>query len=217
MPPTGSIRNAEVRNEVTAIMMEDMEIKTEISGEEKEVKKGQRKSLITAGLATVATIHAGHSVYQSYEKRMERRKQVAEGEISPEEAKKLKNKGRLQDAASIGIAALGIKGAYSEWNEMREHRAEMSEYKEKMKRHREKRAARREKLEREAARYRESGYTTSMPNLVPRTNDHYDSYAHGAATHYYDDNPYGARPAAGRYDGFPPPPPGPPPPGTYYQ
>lgn len=189
------------------------------SGEEKEVKKGQRKSMITAGLATVATIHAGHSVYQSYEKRQERKKQVAEGEISKEEARKLKNKGRLQDAASIGIAALGIKGAYSEWNEMREHRAEMSEYKEKMQRHREKRAARREKLEREARRYKESGYTSSMPNLVPRSNGYYDSqsasYAQGGPTHYYDDNPYSAGPVAASYDGFPPPPPGPPPPGTY--
>jgi hypothetical protein len=189
------------------------------SGEENEVKKGRRKSFITAGLATVATIHAGHSVYQSYEKRQERRKQVAEGEISKDEAKKLKNKGRLQDAASIGSAALGIKGAYSEWNEMREHNAEMSEYKEKIQRHREKRVARREKLEREARRYKESGYTSSMPNLVPRGNGYHDSspagYSQGAQTHYYDDNPYSAGPAPPRYNGYPPPPPGPPPPGTY--
>jgi hypothetical protein len=190
------------------------------SGEEKEVKKGQRKSIITAGLATVATIHAGHSVYQSYEKRQERRKQVAEGEISKEEAKKLKNKGRLQDAASIGIAALGIKGAYSEWNEMREHRSEMAEYREKMQRHREKRKARREKLEREARRYKESGYTASMPNLVPRGNGYYEppppaAYSQAAPVYYYDDNPYSAGSHNARYDGFPHPPPGPPPPGTY--
>jgi hypothetical protein len=186
------------------------------SGEEKEIKRGRRKSIITAGLATVATIHAGHSVYQSYEKRDQRRKQVKEGKMSPEEAKKLKNKGRLQDAAAIGIAALGIKGAYSEWQEMREHNSEMNEYKEKMQRHREKREARRQKLEREARAYKESGYTASMPNLVPRYNGYHDplpaGYSSGAPTHYYDDNPYSAGPATGRYDGFPPPPPGPPPP-----
>lgn len=191
------------------------------SGEEKEMKKGRRKSLITAGLATVATIHAGHSVYQSYEKRDMRRKQVKEGKMSPEEAKKLKNKGRLQDAAAIGIAALGMKGAYSEWSEMREHNSEMNEYKEKTRRHKEKREARRRKLEREARAYKESGYTASMPNLVTRNNGYHDppsappGYSSGAPTYYYDDNPYSAGPATGRYDGFPPPPPGPPPPGTY--
>ena len=197
------------------------------SGEEKEVKKGRRKSIITAGLATVATIHAGHSVFQSYEKRESRKKQVKEGKISKEEAEKLKKKGRLQDAAALGIAALGIKGAYSEWNEMKEHREEMGEYKEKVERHREKREARRRKLEREARAYKESGYTASMPNLVPTRNGYNGyqesppaGYATGGATHYYDDNPYStgpysAGPAPGRYDGFPPPPPGPPPPGTY--
>jgi len=71
-------------------------------------------------LATVATIHAAHNVYASMEKRKARQKAVAEGEMSPEEAKKLKSKATMQDMASIGIAALGIKGAVSEWKEMQE-------------------------------------------------------------------------------------------------
>lgn len=54
------------------------------------------------------------------EKRKARQKAVAEGEMSPEEAKKLKSKATMQDMASIGIAALGIKGAVSEWKEMQE-------------------------------------------------------------------------------------------------
>jgi hypothetical protein len=71
------------------------------------------KQVLTAGLAAVATIHAAHNVYQSVEKRNARHKAVKEGAMSPEEAHKLKMKARLQDAASVGIAALGIKGAVS--------------------------------------------------------------------------------------------------------
>lgn len=78
------------------------------------------KQFLTAGLATIATIHAAHGVYQSYEKRQARQKAVKEGEISKAEAKKLKTKALIQDAASVGIAALGIKGAVGEWKEMQE-------------------------------------------------------------------------------------------------
>ena len=41
------------------------------SEEERERKSMGRKQLLTAGLASVATIHAAHSVYQSYEGRKE--------------------------------------------------------------------------------------------------------------------------------------------------
>jgi len=78
------------------------------------------KQLITAGLATVATIHAAHNVYQSIEKRDARHKAVQEGEMTPEEARKLKAKATLQDVASVAIAALGIKGALSEIKEANE-------------------------------------------------------------------------------------------------
>jgi hypothetical protein len=86
--------------------------------DERNVRKAKGKQLLTAGLAAVATIHAAHNVYQSMEKRDARRKAVEEGEMSPEEAKKLKMKAQLQDVASIGIAALGIKGALSEMKEV---------------------------------------------------------------------------------------------------
>ena len=85
------------------------------------------KEYITGALAAVATIHAAHSVYNSMEARDKRHLEVAKGELSPEEARKKKNKARLQDAAAIGIAALGIKGAYSEWQEVQENRHELVE------------------------------------------------------------------------------------------
>lgn len=85
------------------------------------------KEYLTAGLAAVATIHAAHNVYSSMEARDKRHELVMQGEMTPEEARKLKNKARLQDAAAIGIAALGIKGAYSEWKEVQENRHELAE------------------------------------------------------------------------------------------
>lgn len=101
------------------------------SGDEKRHKKMKGKQLITMGLATVATIHAAHNVYQSMEKRDARHRAVRDGKMSPEEARKLKKKAVLQDAASIGIAALGIKGAISEIKEANELRHECAEFREK--------------------------------------------------------------------------------------
>ena len=103
------------------------------------------KEFLTAGLAAVATIHAAHGVYASMEARDKRHLEVAKGEMSPEEARKKKNKARLQDAAAIGIAALGIKGAYSEWQEVQEHRHELNEQNESRKERHEKRVKKQEK------------------------------------------------------------------------
>jgi len=64
----------------------------EISDDEKQTKQSRKKMLITGGLATVATIHAAHSVYQSMEKREARKKAFKEGDITAEQAKKGKNK-----------------------------------------------------------------------------------------------------------------------------
>ncbi|KAL8780705.1 MAG: hypothetical protein Q9213_006351 [Squamulea squamosa] len=158
------------------------------SEEERTRKKMGRKELITAGLASVATIHAANSVYTSIEARSKRQKLVADGEMSPEESRKLKNKARLQDAASIGIAALGIKGAISEWKEMNEQRHECSEFDKKRKERHEKRLRKQEERMRLATN---SHFTNSEPDLGRQ---HYASaYSPGYAPgqlRYQDDNPY---------------------------
>ncbi|ELR02894.1 hypothetical protein VC83_02648 [Pseudogymnoascus destructans] len=82
------------------------------------------KQFLTAGLATVATIHAAHNIYQGVEKRKAGHKAVAEGDMTPEEVRKEKAKARMRTAASVGIAGLGIKGAISEWKEISEMRGE---------------------------------------------------------------------------------------------
>lgn len=117
------------------------------SEDERRTRKMKGKEYLTAGLAAVATIHAAHSVYSSMEARDKRHMEVMKGELSPEEARKRKNKARIQDAAAIGIAALGIKGAYSEWQEVQENRHEVAEQQEERRKRHEKRMKR---LEREA-------------------------------------------------------------------
>ncbi|KAL8841662.1 MAG: hypothetical protein Q9176_003057 [Flavoplaca citrina] len=156
------------------------------SEEERTRKKMGRKELITAGLASVATIHAAHSVYESIEKRDKRHKLVAEGEMSPEEARKLRNKNRLQDAASIGIAALGINGAISEWREMNEQRLECSEFDKKRKERHEKRLWKQEQKTRHGA----------SPHFMHSTPDFgRQNYAAGDSPGYAPDgiNPYHTR------------------------
>ena len=98
---------------------DDTSSTTDMENKRKHMKG---KELLTAGLATIATIHAAHGVYSSMEAHEKRHKLVAEGEMTPEEARKKQTKAWVQDAASVGIAALGIKGAFSEWKEMKEHR-----------------------------------------------------------------------------------------------
>lgn len=103
--------------------------------ENKEIKKLQRKKWITAALASVATIHAASKVYGSIEKHDKRVIAVAEGDLSPEDAHKQARSARWQDAAAIGIAALGIKGAMSEWKEMQEEHARHKELCEQYEQH----------------------------------------------------------------------------------
>ena len=126
------------------------------------------KEYLTAGLAAVATIHAAHSVYASMEARDKRHAEVMKGELSPEEARKRKNKARIQDAAAIGIAALGIKGAYSEWQEVQEHRQELLTLEEERKKRHEKRVKR---LARQAAANGGSGGGRSRSEGPSRRRD----------------------------------------------
>lgn len=89
---------------------------------ENKRKRMRGKEFLTAGLASIATIHAAHGIYSSMEAHEKRHKLVAEGEMTPEEARKKQTKAWVQDAAAVGIAALGIKGAFSEWKGMNEQR-----------------------------------------------------------------------------------------------
>jgi hypothetical protein len=167
----------------------------------KRGKKLRGKQIITTGLAAVATIHAAHSVYQSMEKRHLRQKALQEGKISPEQAKKLKDRALLQDAAAVGIAALGIKGAISEVKEANELRHEMHQWKlEKEERHR--RRLEKQKLLANGG----GGSVDGTDQLGGRRADNWSSAAPPGADRYNDGpryadgNPYGAILPAGPPD-----------------
>jgi len=168
---------------------------------ERKRKKLRGKELLTAGFATVATIHAAHGVYSSMVASEKRRKLVGEGEMSPEEARKRKSKNMLQDAAAVGIAALGIKSAFSEWKEMNEQRHTVKELEIK----RRKRRKMRERKEHEARQNALGGGGSAGQFADP-----YAAYPTAPRqqypTTYADANPYGA---------MPPPPLGAPPPARY--
>lgn len=164
------------------------------SEDERRVKKMKGKQLITAGLATVATIHAAHNIYASMEKREARNKAVQEGEMTPEVARKLRAKATLQDAASIGIAALGIKGAISEIKEAYEIRHECKEFREKKAERHKKRLERQKRmLENGARRQREDSrdiYSPYDSRYDSRYDDRYDDRRYNSGPRYYDGNPY---------------------------
>ncbi|EEP80392.1 predicted protein [Uncinocarpus reesii 1704] len=106
-------------------------------------RKLRRKELVTAGLATVATIHAGHSLYESHGKRKERLRKLSEGKISPEEARKQRLVGNLKDAASLSLAAVGIKQTIDGWREAAKNHSEYNGFNEKCKQRARERARKR--------------------------------------------------------------------------
>lgn len=170
---------------------------------EQKRKKLRGKELLTAGLATVATIHAAHGVYSSMVASEKRRKMVSEGEMSPEEARKRKSKNMLQDAAAVGIAALGIKSAFSEWKEMNEQRHSVKEIETRRRKRRKMRERREKEARQNALTGGGNGGAMGMANpyaypVAPPVNAYPTSYSSA--------NPYAA---------MPPPPIGAPPSARY--
>lgn len=154
------------------------------SDEQKKRKKMQRDVLLTSGLASIATIHAAHSLYGSVQKRKKRMKQLENGEITPEEARKARIKGNALDAASVGLAALGVKGAYEEWKEVHEKRKESQHFLHECTKRR---------LKREMRRSRSQGDSSSRNHRWPDEVEHNDSDGPGyEGVFYHDGNPYGA-------------------------
>ncbi|KAI1206438.1 uncharacterized protein F4807DRAFT_231569 [Annulohypoxylon truncatum] len=152
--------------------------------DKKMTSKMRRKQMITTGLAAVATIHAAHNVYGSMGQRDARHRAVKEGKLSPEEARKLRTKALLQDAASVGIAALGVKGAISELKEAREQAKAVNEWKEERQRRHEKRL---ERLKRANSTSGRRSRADNWDNSAPSQDSRYDE-----GPRYADGNPYSA-------------------------
>jgi hypothetical protein len=144
------------------------------------------KQVLTTGLAAVATIHAAHNVYQSMDKRNARQKAVREGRLTPVEARKLKSKAILQDAASVGIAALGIKGAFEELKEAKEIQHECKNFQHEKARRHERRLERQKRRDMGPRQRSGSWSAPSRPRLAEWEDD---------APRYYDDGVHTMHPA----------------------
>ncbi|KAH0252316.1 hypothetical protein KCU91_g18945, partial [Aureobasidium melanogenum] len=133
----------------------------------------------------------------SMEAHERRHKLVQEGEMSPAEARKKQTKAWVQDAAAVGIAALGIKGAFSEWKEMNEHRKALKQ-------------KRREKQDREARRAQEESLYRMLPLLQQQQQQLQQQQQYGAPQVPVQPGNQMMYPG-----NLPPPPPGPPPAARY--
>ncbi|KAL4893928.1 hypothetical protein BDV59DRAFT_18689 [Aspergillus ambiguus] len=96
--------------------------------EDRRHRKLTRDTLVASGLATVATIHAAHGLHESMEKHKRTAQMLREGDISPDEARRRRLKGNLSDVASVGLAALGVKGAVAQWKHANEKRRERASF-----------------------------------------------------------------------------------------
>ncbi|QUC17007.1 uncharacterized protein UV8b_01248 [Ustilaginoidea virens] len=155
--------------------------------EKRKARKMKGKQIVTAGLATVATIHAAHGIYQSMEKRNARQRAVRQGRLSAAEAKKLKTTAMIKDAASVGIAALGIKGALEEMKEVKETTHECHVFQEERAKRHEKREQRRRKSQQPGGGQHQRS-SSWAPSRHRDGGDH-DGVHYGPW--YRDDNPYG--------------------------
>ncbi|RBQ66697.1 hypothetical protein VDGD_08827 [Verticillium dahliae] len=149
----------------------------------KTSRRMRGKQVLTSGLAAVATIHAANGVYQSMAAREARQKAVKEGRLSPEEAKKLKAKAMLQDAAQIGLAGLGIKGAMSQLKTAKDKQAECKDWEHQRELRHQKR------LERQGRSLDSRGRSRADDWYTP-VSPQGDRYDYGPQ--YLDGNPYAA-------------------------
>ncbi|KAI9376734.1 hypothetical protein BJX61DRAFT_538436 [Aspergillus egyptiacus] len=95
--------------------------------ERKKLKKLNRETLWATSIAAAATVHMAKSLAEDFEKHKHRAKLLKEGEISPEEARRLHLKNQLSDVASVGVAALSIRSAVSEWKHFNQKRRERAQ------------------------------------------------------------------------------------------
>ncbi|KAF2145621.1 uncharacterized protein K452DRAFT_122895 [Aplosporella prunicola CBS 121167] len=121
----------------------------------------------------------GSSVSSESTTDMENQRRKMRGSMSPEEARKRKSKNMLQDAAAVGIAALGIKSAFSEWKEMNEQRHTVHELE-----------TRRRKKRKERERRAREQPGRGLPPVAAAVPVAYPPY--GGASTYADANPYSA-------------------------
>jgi hypothetical protein len=115
---------------------------------------------------------------------------VKEGKLSPEDAHKQQRASRWQDAAAIGIAALGIKGAISEWNEVSEEHSQHKELLTQREEHHKKRLERerRQRAQGKDGYYKGRDSQWYYDGPLPQSSDSYRSGSSRRGGRYDDDD-----------------------------
>ena len=94
------------------------------SEEERTRKKLRNKEILAATFATITSVAAVTSIYQSLDDQQKRREKLRRGELTPEEARKQKNKSIMFDLVNVGSAALGVNSAVNGWKRMQAQKLE---------------------------------------------------------------------------------------------
>ena len=122
----------------------------ESANELKERAKRRKNTMLTAGLASVATVAAGNNIYQNTKAYHARKNALRDGEMCSHEFEKLKTKGNLMNLFSLGVVAVGLNNVRMGWmrheNTKRENReAERRAWERKIRRDEEKESEREER------------------------------------------------------------------------
>lgn len=105
VPPRSRVSRSTRSKRSSSTSTSDSEDLGSSTEDERRCRDINRRKWLTGGFAAVATVHAAAKIYSSLEARDKRQAQIITGEISPEESRKMRNKGRWQDAAAVGVAA----------------------------------------------------------------------------------------------------------------
>ena len=103
---------------------QELSFQQQVEEEERISKKLRNKELLAAAFATITSVAAVTSIYQSLEDQQKRRKLLRCGEMTREEARKQKNKAILYDLVNVGSAAVGVNSAVNGWKRMQAQKAE---------------------------------------------------------------------------------------------
>ncbi|MDI1487661.1 MAG: hypothetical protein OHK93_006932 [Ramalina farinacea] len=79
------------------------------------LRKARNQKMLATSLACITTVAAANNIYQSTKAHETRRQEVANGELSLEEAQQKRRKHLMLDLCSLGVAAVGINNAHSGW------------------------------------------------------------------------------------------------------
>lgn len=107
---------------------------SEPTNDDRHASHLKHKQAALTFLAAIATINAADTIYSSVKDHQRQRAAVKTGKMTEEEAHKTRKRARLKDCAALGIAVIGVQGAWEgvqEAKEVKEERKEWDEWRDK--------------------------------------------------------------------------------------